>query len=359
MNFEYMDKTSAHTISKFKLISSYTYEWAEKLMNYKNCEGIIFIDCMCNCGEYIDKSTGEIIKGTGLRVIDNLIKVAYQQKYKIIEVYFNDICEEKVKHLKKRIESNKLPKNLIVHYSVMDASEFLLGFNRNKLKNKNTLLIYDPYKAKIDWEALNPFVNIWGEVIINHMVSDVIRGKSQAKKEEVKERYSKTYKMDFDKLLQVDNKEDYEKIIEENIISCIRKKSDPYISAIPFYISTNVLMYNLIHLSFNKKGFILFKKNAWKVANGHSAIKAKNMEDGMQLSFDIGESVQGKNFNYDLNDVAYYIKRKYEGRKEVFLNEVYEDLDNHPIFPSEGYKNEIKGLLKIKGCKLDRKKIYF
>ena len=85
-----LDEISYHTVKKFDLISSYVGEWAEKIMHFNpkdyECKGIIFIDCMCNCGEYIFKENHELIKGTGLRVIEKLIVVAHQCKNKTIEI---------------------------------------------------------------------------------------------------------------------------------------------------------------------------------------------------------------------------------------------------------------------------------
>ena len=41
-----------HTIKKFELIESYVETWAQKLLQNNWCEGIVFIDCMCNSGIY-------------------------------------------------------------------------------------------------------------------------------------------------------------------------------------------------------------------------------------------------------------------------------------------------------------------
>ena len=49
---------------------------------------------------------------------------------------------------------------------------------------------------------------------------------------------------------------------------------------------------------------------------------------------------------YFIHDIAKYIHDKYCARGEVGLNEIYDDLDVHPIFPSDGYKDDIKRELK-------------
>ena len=43
-----------HTIKKFELIEMYIKAWAQKLMLNNACNGLIFIDCMCNSGVYKD-----------------------------------------------------------------------------------------------------------------------------------------------------------------------------------------------------------------------------------------------------------------------------------------------------------------
>ena len=49
---------------------------------------------------------------------------------------------------------------------------------------------------------------------------------------------------------------------------------------------------------------------------------------------------------YFVHDIARYIYEKYRMHGEVDLNEIYSDLDVHPIFPSDGYKDDIKNELK-------------
>ena len=66
-NDEIISSVSPHTIKKFELIEAYVVAWAHKLLEYGrrsgNCNGIVFIDCMCNSGVYRDEETGEIVEG--------------------------------------------------------------------------------------------------------------------------------------------------------------------------------------------------------------------------------------------------------------------------------------------------------
>ena len=43
-----------HTVKKFELIETYIKAWAQILLQNDNCNGVIFIDCMCNSGVYND-----------------------------------------------------------------------------------------------------------------------------------------------------------------------------------------------------------------------------------------------------------------------------------------------------------------
>ena len=60
-------KASPHTIKKFELVEKYIQTWVQKLMNNQYCNGVIFIDCMCNSGVYVDDN-GETVYGTPIRV---------------------------------------------------------------------------------------------------------------------------------------------------------------------------------------------------------------------------------------------------------------------------------------------------
>lgn len=88
-----VSKASPHTIKKFELIESYVKSWAQKLMQNKYCNGIIFIDCMCNSGIYRDESGTEVF-GTPIRVSRILRDVAGQYPNKKVYVYLNDNSEE-------------------------------------------------------------------------------------------------------------------------------------------------------------------------------------------------------------------------------------------------------------------------
>ena len=66
--------------------------------------------------------------------------------------------------------------------------------------------------------------------------------------------------------------------------------------------------------------------------------------ENRQLSFNLfGEITEEEDEScLHVIDIAKYLQRSFRGRKQVPLDEMWEFLDNHPIFPSEGFRNEIK-----------------
>ena len=59
---------------------------------------------------------------------------------------------------------------------------------------------------------------------------------------------------------------------------------------------------------------------------------------------------------YNISDIADYIVDTFKGRTAVPLEEIWTLLDEHPIFPAEGYIPQIKAALKRTGrCDLHAK----
>ena len=343
-----------HTIKKFELIESYVDEWARKILGYEGNpvygkpKGVIFIDCMCNSGMYFDVN-GSLVEGTPLRVAKRLNEVITNYPGKKAILIFNDLEEARVQKLREEIEKAQL-ENIEVSYNCGDCNAFLRGLDLTQYSNSyNTLLLYDPYKAEIDWDAIKPFLNRWGEVIINHMASDTSRGASQAKKPQVKERYAETYQVDFDSLLEVDRD-----ALDDMVVAIIRNNvhQSPdkyYVSLAPFHNRSNGKVYSLVHCSANVKGIILYKKVTWQTFGGKSSMKTTHSIPG-QLMF--SEDMQGSlelqtdDQCFTIADIAKYVYTKYAPLGTVDLATIYKDLDEHPVFPSEGFKPQIKEALK-------------
>lgn len=339
-----ISKASPHTIKKFELIEEYIKSWAQKLLLTESCNGLIFIDCMCNSGVYTD-NTGQLVKGTAVRVSEALREAARTYTQKNIHIYLNDKDKARVDELKKHLPQDE--RNFKIVTSCSDAHELLrtIGPQLYGTGHLHYFLLYDPYDATIDWEALLPFFRNWGEVMINHMVSDPVRAISSAKKKTTKVKYENTYLEDFEKLVPYgSDKTAYEARVEE-IINSLKGARRYYVSAFPFYNTQNSLVYNLIHCTSNKEGFKLYKRSAWKVFGAQSS--TKHSVENRQLSFNfLGEIAEEEDEScLHVIDIAKYLQRSFRGRKHVPLDEMWELLDNHPIFPSEGFRNEVKGNL--------------
>ena len=62
---------------------------------------------------------------------------------------------------------------------------------------------------------------------------------------------------------------------------------------------------------------------------------------------------------YTISDIAKYIYETFNTKGTVSLKEIYANLDSHPIFPTNGYKMEIKSALKKHGVKILKDGIEF
>ena len=271
-NHETISRASLHTQKKFELIEKYIMPWAQKQKNNTSCKGLAYIDCMCNSGLYHDDNNA-LIEGTPLRVSRILRDIAGQYPFKHVYLYFNDQDEAKTALLSEKIQ--KETPNFHITITSKDASELLRSIGPELAHpNLHYFLLYDPYDANIDWEALLPFFRHWGEVMINHMVSDPVRAISQVKKKSTMQKYEGTYMIsDFEKLVPFgSDKAAYEKRILQ-IIHALKGKRRYYVAAYPFYNTQNSQMYSLIHCTSNPVGFELYKKTAWQTFGDHSSNK--------------------------------------------------------------------------------------
>ncbi|MDR2772450.1 MAG: three-Cys-motif partner protein TcmP [Elusimicrobiota bacterium] len=341
------DKVSPHTIKKFELIEKYVKDWAPKLLNYPNCKGIVFIDCMCNSGIYNDYLDKKVV-GTPIRVAAYLADTMKTYPNKQAHLYFNDLSAEKIEVLKTRLPADA--NNFHITTRIGDGNDLLKTIRATNISHTHYLLVYDPNQASIDWVALSPFLRNWGEVIINHMVSDSIRGVSQAKSDATKAKYAQTYGAPVESLLTFRGKRDaYEKRIQKIITMLSTQTGKRYIAPFPFFNKKNSLVYNLIHCSGHIAGFKLFKKTAWKTFGGKSSTKnTYGNEKQPELDFNgTGElNTMTDEYCYYVKDIAKFIHDSFIGQQNVSLSEVWRLLDDHPTFPSDGYKPEIKKELK-------------
>lgn len=352
-----------HTIKKFDLIATYISGWAPKLLNIPNCDGVVFIDCMCNSGVYVDIYDREVC-GTPVRASMILSESMKLYPGKRADLYFNDLSEAKIARLNEELTKRGIcnTANFRVHTLVGDGNEFLKVFRTPR--RTHCLLIYDPYEAAIDWEALKPFLNSWSEVIINHMIHDAIRGISQAKKPAVKAKYEETYQLNFEDLVGFEGDRDAFEHIINKIIAAQRLSTtkEYFVSSFPFFNRANNIVYKLIHHTSNITGFNLFKKTAWQTFGGRSSGKNTHGDEN-QLMFDLSggsEPTTGTDeLCYNIYDIAKFLREVFRGKADVPFDDVYSVIETHPVFPSEGFREDIKRELKSCGVKVSRQTMTF
>lgn len=148
-----ISKASPHTIKKFELIEEYIKSWAQKLLLTDSCNGVIFIDCMCNSGVYTDVA-GQLVKGTAVRISEALREVARTYTDKNIYIYLNDIDKERVAELESHLPQDE--RNFKIVTSCSDAHELLrtIGPQLYGTGHLHYFLLYDPYDANIDCRVL-------------------------------------------------------------------------------------------------------------------------------------------------------------------------------------------------------------
>lgn len=340
-----ISKANPHTIKKFELIEKYIKSWAQKLMLQESCSGLIYIDCMCNSGIY-QSNTGELVEGSPVRVAKVLLDVARTYTEKVVHLYFNDKDKARIDELQKHLPQEE--RNYRIVPSSQDANKLLttIGPQLSQNERLHYFLLYDPYDASINWKALLPFFRHWGEVMINHMVIDPVRAITSAKRQVTKDKYANTYLQDFEELVPYgSDKQAYEKRVEQ-IIQSLKGNRRYYVAAFPFYNSQNSLLYNLIHCTSNLAGFRLYKQCAWKTFGAQSSTKHSPVTG--QLCFDDNGFVSPVTDPscLQVSDIAKYLQNTFRGRQQVSLTELWKQLDDHPIFPSDGFRNEIKTELK-------------
>ena len=356
------NKANPHTIKKFEIVEGYVKSWIEKLMNYQRdgvsqCKQICFIDCMCNNGCYIDEN-GATIEGTPIRVARIVSETMKKYPQKEAILYFNDSDSAKINELKKYLPNDT--NNYRICLSDKNGNDLLKELSSKLLRKTNIhyLLFYDPYDASIDWTALAPYFFGWGEVILNHVVSDTIRAITSVKRPETKNKYQQTYLTAIEELVNLhSDKNAYDKLIEDIIkkLGSILNR-EYYLASFPFFIKTNARIYNIIFFTKSEEGFKLFKTIAWKTFGDKSSNQNTHGKEQQLPLFDVQDSRQC----YYVHDIVDYITNCFQNQKGVPLEKIWERVDEHPIFPTIGYKTEIKKQLKFMNhCKIHKNTIDF
>lgn len=365
-----IERIGAHTIAKFEIVEEYVKSWAQKLLQTAGCKGLIFIDCMCNCGLYRD-SNDQIVFGTPIRVAKVLREAAGQYPNKHIYLFLNDYDTEKIECLKTKLPNEK--GNFHVKTSVKDGNELLNELSptihSRACNGYHTFVFYDPFDASIDWDALEPYFFTWGELLINHNVQDPVRAVSQTTRPSTMKKYEGTYRQTFEEIRPYGtNKDAYENRVHEIVASLSGAESrEYYVASFPFFNSNNSLQYELIHCTGNLAGYKLYKATAWKKFGGRSSLKTSRAGKNEQYALDfdnldneVGIKAYSDSNCFTVADIARYLQAGFEGQINVPLEKVWGLLDLHPVFPSDGLKNEIKDCLKkIYGATIGKRTISF
>lgn len=142
----------------------------------------------------------------------------------------------------------------------------------------------------------------------------------------------------------------------------MKKSRDYFIASFPFSNVNNALLYDIIHCTGHIEGLKLFKKTAWQIFGGQSSNKRPPKSEAGQglFIFPEDDNDSADEYCYTVDDIANYIQGKFKGRANVLLDEIWNLLDLHPVFPSEGFKKIItKRLEEIHGDEVLRKTINF
>lgn len=154
----------------------------------------------------------------------------------------------KILELRKHLPADE--RNFRIITSTKDGNALLktIGAQLRTDRHLHFFLLYDPYDASIDWEALAPFFRTWGEVLLNHMIHDSIRAIRQVKNTETKKKYQDTYLVDdIKELIPLgSNRAAYEQRVRD-IINLLNGSSMRryYIASFPFFNRKNTLIYDL------------------------------------------------------------------------------------------------------------------
>lgn len=187
------------------------------------------------------------------------------------------------------------------------------------------------------------------------MVSDTVRAAKTAKRQEVVDKYERTYRTNIEDLIAFGSGRDvYEQKVQSIIRDLSGRKDRYYVASFPFFNKMNSVVYDLIHCTGHHLGFDLFKEIAWKTFDDKSSDKHVNKSDDdkyeqIALNLLTGQ-VEVENHTddscYSLKDIALYLQNHFRGRIDVPKDEVIEYISDHPVFPTRNYRKKIWDALK-------------
>jgi len=159
-----MDEVGRWSEIKLEIITEYAQAYAT-ILNSKNFK-YYYIDAFAGAGYHLSKTSGEIIEGSPLKVL--------QIKPSFTAYHFIDLDHTKTRFLQKMTSQNA-----DVHIHTEDCNKILLEkiFPPIKYeKYKRALCLLDPYGLHLDWEVIMTAGNMETfEIFLNFPVMDMQR----------------------------------------------------------------------------------------------------------------------------------------------------------------------------------------
>ncbi|MGM0285782.1 MULTISPECIES: three-Cys-motif partner protein TcmP [unclassified Enterococcus] len=386
--------THVGTAHKISFMRKYIDAWYHAVLNY-GYSGVVFIDCMSNCGAYNDK--GHAVNGTSQEAMRSFLSQnndSYSYKAKSFGIYVNDVDPERIICQqciwKKTVDEFGEKQNVSFCSTNQDVSYFLREEALSILSdaertNKHILLFYDPYQAKIDWEGLKPFL-ISGDVdvILTHFTSDVIRGIKNATSNKAKQKYEETYDMPFEEIKR--------QITDPNVrsLSFLRNRIIDKVSELskkklvsygPIFNSRDVVVYDIVLISKAPKTKRLLKSFLYNEYKKNKQNKNKQLPEEKQVfqlalfsftddcadDYDSQRSsgVSEKDYFYSPEQFAKIIYKQFQGK--IVSNTAYKAfIEGHSFIPPNAnqqidpiLKNVYQVLIKHKSAKKNIKEKYY
>lgn len=357
--------THPGTQHKINFMRSYIDSWYNIVLQ-GGYNGVIFIDCMSNCGAYNDR--GAIINGTSQEAMRSFLNQNGGTQYsrKNFSIVVNDLDAKRIVCQKCLWERNNLElgsrKNVKFFTRNEDVSDFLRGYALDllkmaEIKKYHVLLFYDPYQAKIDWEGLSPFLKSnYVDTILTHFSSDTIRGIGTVKNLEKKTKYEGTYGIKFDELKKGLNSSENKPLtfLRSRILEKVREISvNKLVTYGPIFNSVNRVIYDIVLISKAPKTRILLKEKLYKEYRElpeeiiQGSLFALD-DDENELAYDSQREmgISEKDYFYSPEQFAKFLYNKFKG--QIVTNSNYNDfIEAHDFIPSNANK-QIDPILRSK-----------
>lgn len=374
----YGKKDGIHVGTKDKLdiLENYITAWMMKILqanyNGRTYSGVVFIDCMCSSGMYIDDDNQVVTLGTSIRAAKRFITNKKNRfNDKDFTLILNDIDHDSVLCQKCRIEGLNDHDLISSFYYEKDVSKFLTDetvFNHIS-KDNHVLLFYDPYAADIRWNEIKTFIeelnnrHIRFDIILTHFHQNDTQRALYAGNRLTNPlsilKYEQTYLLSIDELYDaLDKLDSVEKSLwfRDRIIHIMSNQLGLNINQIayaPIFNSMNKDVYDIVCYSKSMKGKLLFKqvmfdnnKEDKKTQNGYQVKALFDFDDEETNYLQDRKEHSEKYIYYSLDHYARTIAKKFNKKNYVTFQELKNYLDNHPYINFENTKIELYNLLK-------------